>query len=123
MRSSAAIVLILMFGLAPTHALAGGETGGWFGFSLDVDIAGFALSPTVNAATVLEVAPNSPAAAAGIHGGDQLLEVGGLTVAGGKARELKAALAKAVGESLVIRLRRPSGETYRAVLAAARKPG
>ena len=113
----------VVFGLSLTATTAAGETGGWFGMSLDVDTGGFVLSPTVNRATVLKVAANSPAAASGIRPGDEVLEVGGLTVAGGKAKELQAALVKAIGESLALRLKRQSGETYRAVLIAARKPG
>jgi C-terminal processing protease CtpA/Prc len=113
----------LVFGLFLTAVTAAGETGGWFGISLNVDAGGFVLSPTVNKATVLAIAANSPAAASGIRPGDELLEVGGLTVAGGKAKELQAAMAKAVGEPLTLRLKRQSGETYTAVLTAARKPG
>jgi C-terminal processing protease CtpA/Prc len=113
----------LVIGLALTAASVAGVTGGWFGISMNVDAGGFALSPTVNRATVLEVAANSPAAAAGIHPGDELLEVGGLTVAGGKAQVLQAALVKAIGESLTLRLKRQGGETYTAVLIAASKPG
>jgi C-terminal processing protease CtpA/Prc len=90
--------------------------------SLNVDAGGFVLSPIVNRATVLQVAANSPAANSGIGPGDEVLEVGGLTVAGGKAKQLQAALAKAIGEVLTLRLKRQNGETYSVALIAARRP-
>jgi C-terminal processing protease CtpA/Prc len=117
------MLLGLVFGLSLAAATAAGETAGWFGMSLNVDAGGFVLSPIVNRATVLEVAANSPAAVGGIRPGDEVLEIGGLTVAGGKAKALQAVLAKAIGESLTLRLKRQSGEMYTAVLIAARKPG
>ena len=118
-----AILFGFLVGLSLTDAAAAGEAHGWFGISLNIDAGGFSLSPTVNRATVLEVAPNSPAAAGGIRPGDEVLEVGGLAVAGGKTKELKVAMAKTVGESLTLRLKRQNGETYTTVLIAARKPG
>jgi S1-C subfamily serine protease len=117
-----ALVFSALLGLALPTAAWAAEPGGWFGISLNVDAGGFALSPTVNSATVLEVARDSPAASGGVRPGDELLEVGGLTVAGGKAQALQAALAKSVGETLTLRLKRPNGETVTAVLTAVRKP-
>jgi C-terminal processing protease CtpA/Prc len=122
-RRTATTFYGLVLCLSLTAVTVAGELGGWFGMSLNVDAGGFVLSPIVNRATVLEVTAKSPAAASGIRPGDEILEVGGLTVAGGKAKELQAALAKAIGESLKLRLKRQSGETYTVVLTAARKPG
>jgi C-terminal processing protease CtpA/Prc len=63
-----------------------------------------------------------PAAASGLRVGDEILEIDGLPVAGGKAKELKGALAKSVGQSLRLRLKHSDGETYTAVMTAAAKP-
>jgi C-terminal processing protease CtpA/Prc len=119
---AAAIVALFAGVLAAMPASSAAEFAGWFGMSLKVDAGGFLLSPTINSATILEVAPHSPAEAAGLRAGDAILEIEGLTVAGGKANELRAALAKSVGQLLRLRLRRPGGETYSAVLTAARRP-
>jgi len=117
-----ALVIGLLVGLALTQAVGAGEPPGWFGISLNVDAGGSVLSPTINSAKIVEVIPNSPAASVGLHTGDELVEVAGLTVSGGKARSLQAALGKKVGDSVTLRLKRPNGETYTAVLTAAPKP-
>jgi C-terminal processing protease CtpA/Prc len=118
-----ALVVGLLVGPALTTAVRAGEPPGWFGISLNVDAGGNVLSPTINSAKIIEVVPNSPAASVGLHTGDELVAVAGLPVSGGKARALQAALAKKVGESVVLRLKRPNGETYTAVVTAAPKPG
>lgn len=95
---------------------------GWFGLSLNLDVDGFVFKPVVRAATVLDVADHSPAAAGHVQSGDQVLEVEGQPVTGTKARTLQAALAKAVGDVLHLRLRRSSGEAYVVALTAERRP-
>jgi C-terminal processing protease CtpA/Prc len=76
----------------------------------------------VHSAKVLAVAPNSAAAGAGLRTDDEILEIEGLTIAGGKAKELQAALAKSVGETLRMRVKHSGGETYAVVMSAVRKP-
>ena len=113
---------VLACALVLATSYAADETAGWFGMSVNVDADGFFLSPTVHSATIVAVAADSPAAAGGLRAGDEIIDIEGLAVAGGKAKQLQAALAKRVGESLRVRLRRPGGETYTALLTAVRKP-
>lgn len=116
------LTVSLALGGVSTSTSRAAEPEGWFGLTINVDAGGAPWSPTLRSATILAVAQNSPAAAGGIRAGDEILEVEGLTVAGGKAKELQAAMAKSVGQSLRMRLRHSSGETYTVVMTAAKKP-
>jgi C-terminal processing protease CtpA/Prc len=94
---------------------------GTFGFAIDVDGEGFFLNPTLKTVTIKSVVPGRPAATAGIKPGDQVVEVEGRQVSGAKARELQPLMKKNVGESLALRLRKPSGDVYAVSLVAALK--
>lgn len=122
MLGAALLAAALTLGTLSTSASRAAEPAGWFGLSMNVDAGGAPWSPTLRSATVLAVAANSPAAAGGIRAGDEILEVEGLTVAGGKAKELQAAMAKSVGQPLRMRLKHSGGETYTVVITAAQKP-
>ena len=94
---------------------------GTFGFAIDVDGEGFFLNPTLKTVTIKSVVPGRPAATAGIKPGDQIVEVEGKPVLGAKARELQPLMKKNVGETLALRLRKPSGDLYVVSLVAAPK--
>lgn len=85
---------------------------GTFGFAIDVDGEGFFLNPTLKTVTIKSVVPGRPAATAGIKPGDQIVEVEGRQVSGAKARDLQPLMKKNVGETLALRLRKPSGDLY-----------
>lgn len=94
---------------------------GTLGFGIDVDGAGSFFNPTLKTVTIKAVVPGRPAEAAGIRPGDQIVEVEGRQVAGSKARDLEPLMRKNAGQTLALRLRKPSGEVYAAVLVAAPK--
>ena len=60
-RQLMASLLAVVGALALAPETLAAEAGGWFGMSLNVEVGGFVLSPTVTSASLLEVAPNSPA--------------------------------------------------------------
>ena len=116
-RIAAAIVAL---GLFVPGAL--GAEQGWFGMGVKVDGDGFFLNPTVKSATIQKVIPASPAAQQNLAVGDQIIEIDGHVVAGKKAKELEPLMEKAVGETLRLRVKRPDGKLFSAVLIAARAP-
>ena len=113
------ITALLAFPIA-RHAQAE-PVPGTFGFAIDVDGEGFFLNPTLKTVTIKSVVPGRPAATAGIKPGDQIVEVEGRPVLGAKARELQPLMKKNVGETLALRLRKPSGDLYVVSLVAAPK--
>ena len=98
--ASFAVALALLSANAGVHA----AEKGWFGFVISADADGW-LHPVVKSITVSKVFPDSPAAKAGITAGDSVVEVQGIAVAGGAADTLQAALKKAVGETLRLKIR------------------
>ena len=95
---------------------------GWFGFELNIAGESF-FSLTVRSVTVASIIPKSPAAAQSIAAGDEIIQVEQTTVSGRKAWELKSLLQKQPGESIHLKLKRPTGETYSVTLIAAKRPG
>ncbi len=92
---------------------------GGFGFAIEVDGEGFFLNPTLKTVTIKSVVPGRPAAIAGINAGDQVVEIEGRQILGAKARDLEPLMKKNVGETLTLRLRKPSGAIYSVSLVAA----
>ncbi len=88
------------------------DAPGTLGLGMAVDGEGFFLNPTLKSATVSSLAPNGPAALAGIHIGDLILEVDGKVIAGAKANDLKPLLRRPAGQPVVLKLRRPGGPDY-----------
>ena len=99
-----------------------GTDKGWFGLVVNVDGSGFSFNPVLRSVTISKVIAGSPAATQGLASGDQVTEVEGLVVAGRRAKEVELVMQKSVGETLHLRLKRPNGEVYSAVLVAAAKP-
>lgn len=122
MKRTVSFGLALLLGLVLICAANAADPVGWFGLSLDVDVEGY-LNPTLRAVKVTGVVAGSPASSQGILAGDEVVSVNELRIAGGRARQIQAAMAKAPGETLRMQLRHPSGELYTVTLTAARKPG
>lgn len=112
--------LALAFAFA-TAAHAAPEKG-WYGFKLDVTTSGFMFNPTVASAVVKEIVPNSPAAALHMTVGDEIVEAEGKPVPGNKALQLKPLMARSPGETLHLRCKRKSGETYDVAIVAIKRP-
>jgi C-terminal processing protease CtpA/Prc len=115
MRVLALIVALLISGLA--HAAENGT----FGVGILVRGSGFILNPTIREVVITELEKDMPAEKAGVTIGDSLLEVSGRTVQGAKASEIRPLLLRPVGESVMLKLRRATGEEYSVSLVAAAK--
>ncbi len=101
---------LLALSLMLSCAAWAGERG-YFGFGMAVDSEGMFWNPTLRSITIKEVAPQSPAALAGILAGDTVLELAGKPVAGAKGKEMQAYIEKDIGESVQVKLRHPNGDT------------
>ena len=111
---------VLAIGLLVPGAL--GAEHGWFGMVVNVDGSGFFLNPTIKSATIQKVVPASPAAQQNLAAGDEIIAIEDRVVAGKKAKELEPLMQKEVGEALHLRIKRPDGKLFPAVLIAAREP-
>jgi C-terminal processing protease CtpA/Prc len=120
LRSTLFLVALCVTGPRPVDAAPEVEKG-FFGFAIEVDGSGL-LNPTVRSARITKIVPASPAGRAGIATGDELISVEGHAVAGAKARELQPIMQKQVGQSLHLRLKRPTGTEYGVTLVAIAKP-
>jgi C-terminal processing protease CtpA/Prc len=113
--------VIAMAALAiPALAQADSQPG-TFGFAVDVAVEGSYFSPTLKSVTIKSVVPGRPAALSGILPDEQIVEIDGKVVAGSKAREIQSLMKRNVGESLVLRLLKPGGESHAVTLVAAAK--
>lgn len=93
---------------------------GVFGVTVAISAEGW-LRPTIRAAHIVQVQPGMPAHRAGIASGDEVLELDGRRIPGAAAADLAPlAQGKRIGETLSVLLRRPGGDSYRAVLTADR---
>jgi C-terminal processing protease CtpA/Prc len=77
---------------------------------------------TVKSVTVESIAPRSPASEQSIAVGDEIIQIEETTVPGRRAWELKPLIQKQVGQSIHLRLKRPTGETYSVTLIAVKPP-
>lgn len=73
---------------------------GYIGLSVSVEGEGFFLNPILKVVKIAKVAPDSPAAQAGLREGELILEVEGRKVVGARASELKPYLEREVGQVL-----------------------
>ena len=116
-RLSVALFALL---LSLTSAVWAGERG-YFGFGFKIDGEGVFWNPTLRSATIQSVAPNSPAAAAGMQTGDEVIEVAGKTVVGAKGKDMQALIEKDIGESVKMKLKHASGEVVELTMVAKAK--
>jgi C-terminal processing protease CtpA/Prc len=109
--------------------LALAATGSWaaekgsFGFAVAVESEVMSLNPmnpTLKSVSVAKVQPGSPAEAAGLLAGDQVMEIEGQPVAGAKANDLKSHLSKNVGETVILKVKKASGEVLSYKLSAGK---
>lgn len=117
MRKLLPILLFLLF----CGGVALAAEKGWFGFRLGVKGEGM-FNPTVKSVTVQSVEPGTPAAEHKIAAGDEIVEVGGVSVPGRKANELKPLMEKKAGEVVHLRLKRANGEIYPVTMTAVKRP-
>lgn len=116
------LVLLAALSLAIAPLAFGADENGWFGLEVSCEIEGISFNPVLHAARIAKVLPSSPAAAAGLTAGDLIIEVEGLVVSGAKARDLKAAMHKAVGESFRLKVKHGTAEPHSVTLVAIAKP-
>jgi S1-C subfamily serine protease len=122
-----AMIRSILFSVVATAALAfpalvqADPQPGTFGFAVDVAVDGSFFSPTLKTVTIKSVVPGRPAALSGISPDEQIVEVDGKLVAGSNAREIQSLMKKNVGETLVLRLLKPDGESHAVTLVAAAK--
>lgn len=121
LRRTVLLAVLALLALPIAQQAHAGPVPGTFGFAINVDGDGFFLNPTLKSVTIKSVVPGRPAATAGIKPGDQIVEVEGRQVLGAKANDLQPLLKKNVGETLRLRLRKPSGELYAVSMVAAPK--
>lgn len=95
---------------------------GWFGLVVHVDADAKWFRTVVKAISVERVVPGSPAAKAGITAGDTVLEVQGITVAGGAGDQLQAAMKRSAGETLRLKVSHAGGEPREVTLVAMPEP-
>jgi C-terminal processing protease CtpA/Prc len=114
--------LLAVFSLTVAPLACGADEKGWFGFEVSVEIEGISFNPTLHAAKIAKVLPSSPAAAAGLTVGDLIVEIQSLVIPGAKARDLKTAMHKSVGESLHFKVKHGTAEPHSVTLVAIVKP-
>ncbi len=115
------VTALLAAALAACSAFAQEEPArGVFGVTVAISAEGV-LRPTIRSAHIAQVQIGMPAHRAGIAIGDEVLEIDGRRIPGATAADLAPlAQGKRVGETLNVLLRRPGGDSYRAVLIADR---
>lgn len=100
--------------------VSAGERG-FLGIGVSVDGEGFFLNPTLKAVTIAKVVAKSPAAAAGIVVGDQIVEIEGRKIQGAKANDVKPYLEREIGQTVRLVLKKSSGEIQVISLVAGPK--
>ena len=103
-----------------TSSVWAGERG-CFGFGFKIDGEGVFWNPTLRSATIEKVAPNSPAALAGMQTGDEVIEVASKAVVGAKGKDMQALIEKDIGEPVKMKLKHASGEVVEITMVAKAK--
>lgn len=114
LRAAAGLALCLVATAAPAAK-------GRLGFSVDIETSGFVLTPSLERVSIRQVMPGSPAEAAGLHAGDEVVLVDGAAVKGAPARPLGAKLQSLEpGQHLRMTVRRGDGRVIALDLVAGR---
>ena len=111
------IAFIALLNALPGVTVAGEskEKAKPIGFSLQVSGDGF-FNPTVNKAVVKAIIPGTPAEAAGIKVGDELVKVEGVVVPGNSGSVLKPRMEFVPGKPKKMVFKRPDGTEYEVTL-------
>jgi C-terminal processing protease CtpA/Prc len=120
MKHKTSLIAVTFLALTLVNDVDASEPG-WFGINYRVVAEGL-FTPVIRSATIIGVAPNSPAARSEIRVGDEVLEVQHVVIAGQQKRTLIALAHKSVGETIHLRLKHETGETYVIALTAAARP-
>ena len=94
---------------------------GRFGIGFKVETVGFMLNPKLKSVVVSFLQPGLPAEKAGIKVGDEVVEADGKTIAGASAFGMRSVMEKDAGQSLTLKLKHPTGETYTVNMVAVAK--
>jgi C-terminal processing protease CtpA/Prc len=94
----------------------------WYGFLVSAESEGAPQEAILRAMRIIQVTPGSPAADAGLRVGDLLVEIGGVAVPGATPAALRPAMARAVGETLHVKIRRGGGPPYPVSLVGVARP-
>ncbi len=108
MRLKILSLLLILFAILPSHGLS--NERGTTGIVFTLDAEGMFWNPTIRSLKVDKVLPNSAAEMAGIKAGDEIMEIAGTPVIGAKSKDLMPYLQKDVGQSVIIKIKRPTGE-------------
>jgi S1-C subfamily serine protease len=106
-RRTALTATLALAGLPPLAAVAAPR--GTIGFTVEVEGDGSFLRPVIKAAKVSAVRPGSPAEAAGLEAGDDILQVQGVPIANANGRRIAELMEVAPGDALRLHVRKPSG--------------
>ncbi|GLQ90706.1 PDZ domain-containing protein [Dyella flagellata] len=94
---------------------------GRFGIGFKVETEGFMLNPKLKSVVVSYLQPGLPADKAGIKVGDEIIEADGKTIAGASAFGMRSVMDKDAGQSLTLKLKHPTGDTYTVSMVAVAK--
>ena len=111
-----------LIGLLLTPLTAAAADEGYLGLSISADGEGFFLNPTLKTITISKVAPESPAAKAGIEPGDQIVEIEGRKVAGAKANDLKPHMEREVGQTVRLAIKKVAGGVNQVSVVFGQRP-
>ena len=114
LTSARSALIAVSIAAVATVSLAQGA-GKPIGFSLEVSADGN-LNPTVTKVRVTTVTQGSPAQAAGLAVGDELIRVAGVTVPGTSASVLKSHMEFVPGKPKRLAFKRADGTEYEATL-------
>jgi C-terminal processing protease CtpA/Prc len=112
--------ILVLVALSYAGFASAGEKG-YLGIALAVDGEGFFLNPTLKTVTIVKVIAKSPAAAAGIAVGDQIIEIEGQKVQGAKANDLKPYFEREIGQTVKLIIKKVSGEIQSISIVAGPK--
>ena len=93
---------------------------GRYGFGVEAETSGL-LRPVLERVTIASVQPGSPAAMAGLHAGDRVVDIDGQPVKGAAARPMAARLRDvSAGQHLRLGVMRAAGRVVLELVAAPR---
>jgi C-terminal processing protease CtpA/Prc len=107
--------------VSAASAFAPAAQSGWFGLEIAVRTSGF-FGSAVTSVTIVSVRRDSPASAANLSAGDEVVSIEDHLAAGINPKVLRELSRKAVGQILHLAIRRPDGQTHPVALTAVSRP-